>query len=321
MGWKKDIDLSWDEFGYEPNKNPGGHPKFNNCVKFFDFSVSPPEFKFYHISNAIAGDSDSIILEVPESVYEKSSGIDDMVDLCDEVGQLTNEKFPDFVKLAFNCPDDRSHVITTDREIVSDKSFFASKKRYAMHVVDDEGKRVDKLKIMGLEIKKANTAKAVKDFLKNMVEMVLDGYEREDIIEEKDKFKEQFYNMTIAEISEPMPTTSLKKYMDSYEMTGSMKGFPYHVRAAIYYNSLCGNKDRQIFLGEKFFVCRIKSLESDYIGLPVDTNTYPEFVDDVVIDYDAMWKKAEKKITNYMEALGWDSKSMIEQKATDLFGL
>ena len=144
------------------------------------------EFNKIYLNNAIAGDTDSVMMSLNGIVTEEDD-INDIVELADTIAKKTNDSFPEFIQKAFNCPSSRKDVVTTDREIISDKSFFLTKKRYVMHVVNDEGKEVDKLKIMGVEIKKSDTPVAVKEMLMEMVNMILDDA---DINQMKERIKE-----------------------------------------------------------------------------------------------------------------------------------
>lgn len=276
-------------------------------------------FRKHELENVIAGDTDSGYLVLPDALSEYP--LDDVVATCDDMIRSVDADFPDFLKMAFNCPTERLRSVRTEREVVSDKSFFVTKKRYAMHIIDDEGKRVDKTKIMGLEVKKSDTSRSLKTFLRTVIDLVLDGCDREELAKAKKEYKELFMTQSVQEIGVPMPATMLKIYSDRLIQQGDYKGFPYHIRAAMFYNSLCGDLDREIFVGEKFYVCNVKHTESKYIACPVDLNEIPKFVKDIPIDYQVMWKKADKKINNYMLALGWDLKSRREQKAADWFGV
>lgn len=296
------------------------HGQKPNEMYLFDTQGEIPQFKRVQLDHIVAGDSDSCYLKLDNSLTCGES-VDDIVDVCDEIAEYINEEYPDFLKKSFNVPDSRLDSMLSNREVVSDKSFFVTKKRYAMHIVDDEGKRVDKLKIMGLEVKKSDTSVAVKDFLMKLINMVIDGCEMTDLQKAKKQFKKDFFQMGIRDLGVPMPATKLPQYEQEYRVTGEMKGFPYHYRAAIFYNSLCGNEDREIYAGEKFYVCNIQHMDSKYIAIPLALNKNPAFVDELVIDYEKMWEKANKKIDNYMESLGWDLKSRMEKQATDLFGM
>lgn len=281
----------------------------------------PPfyEFKEIEINNAIAGDTDSIMLSIDELVDGMEQK--EIVSFADEIGKMTNESFPEFCKHAFNCPESRKDTIKTDREIVSDKSFFLSKKRYIMHVIDKEGKEKDELKIMGVELKKSDTSVAVKKLLMILVNMILDGASMGDVLQRVKMMKKEFREFSPKEIAKPISVKSLKKSQDIFEMTGDLKGIPYHNRAAMFWNKIKKPNDKEIYTGEKIGVLYIKHKMSKYIGIPIDLISFPDwFENDIIIDYDTEWSKAEKKLNNYLSSMGWDLASRKEEQRQKLFG-
>jgi DNA polymerase elongation subunit (family B) len=271
------------------------------------------------LKHAIAGDTDSIMLTL-NSVVGEDDSLDDIVAVADEIGNLTNEAFPDFCVRAFNTPESRKGTVKTDREVVFDKALFLTKKRYIMHVVDSEGKRVDKMKIMGVELKKSDTSKAIKQILRKLVDMILDGYDMDYVLDEVQKMRRSFEEFSAIEIAKPINVKTLKRCQDAYAMTGSMKGFPYQVRATMFWNENCGKLDKQIMPGEKVGLVYIKHPKSKYIAFPIDMTVFPDWFDEFKIDYATEWLKAKKKIENYLASLEWDAKGRRDAIKRDLFG-
>jgi DNA polymerase elongation subunit (family B) len=293
-------------------------------VEDFDGYVYDIEVEDTHVffaNDILVHNTDSAYMKYPEKILrEEKEDIDNIVTIGDTIGVLTNEAFPDFCKTAFNCPDDRKHIVQTERETVFDKAFFLSKKRYILHVVDDEGERVDKLKIMGVEIKKSNTADAVKEMLMRLVEMILDGYDEDEVKRDIRRMKDSYADYDLRDIATPMNCKTLKTAQDQFEATGSMKGLHYSARSAMFYNSLCGPYDKQINPGEKIGLLYVRHPKSKYIGFPLDASNLPDWLYEIQIDYDTMWDKAHKTITNYLESLEWDSKSKKKKTKEKLFG-
>ena len=99
-----------------------------------------------------------------------------------------NESFPGFMENAFHCPRSKGEIIKGGREVCGDRGLFITKKRYAINIYDNEGKRTDKdgamkVKAMGLDLKRADTPKYVQNFLSEVLEMALAGKGRDDVIE------------------------------------------------------------------------------------------------------------------------------------------
>ena len=271
------------------------------------------------LNNLKFGDTDSAGLSV-HHLFPVDVGVDEVVEVADTIGMLTNKSFPDFCMHAFNCPEARKNVIKTDREVVSDKSLFLSKKRYIMSVVDNEGQRVNKLKIMGVELKKSDTSKAIKSLLMELVMAILDGRNEEELLPMIKEMKIRFKTFPASEIAKPISVKTLKKCQDMYNTTGDMKGFPYQVRAAMFWNTLCGRTDKTIVPGDKVGLLYIRHHKSKYIAFPIDMTNFPEWFETIQVDYDTEWEKAHKKLESYLASIGLDIQGRKDTIKQELFG-
>ena len=127
----------------------------------------------------VAGDTDSIYFTIPDDL-RSTMDKDTFIELANEVGNSVNKSFPDFYNAAFNVPKDQATVIKCAREICATSAFFIKKKRYAAMVYDEKNFRKDtnvigKLKVMGLDIKRADCPAWVQDKLEETLKKLL-GY-------------------------------------------------------------------------------------------------------------------------------------------------
>lgn len=262
-------------------------------------------YKNFEPTHAIAGDTDSAYVDL-STVFPEDVDLQDVIEFGDFIGEETNKSFDDFLINVFNVPKERADVIETEREVISDKSYFVAKKMYAMHIVDKEGKSVDEMKIMGLSIIKSDTPKLIQDFLKHVVTMLMDRNSWVNVHDEILKFKEIYMGSSIFDIATPKNMKNLTKYQDILAETNSMKGFPYHAKACLNYNELCGVSGRNIYSGDKIKVLYIKHPKYDCMAFPVDMEVIPDFLEDIVIDWDKNWSKVEHKITDFLKPIGYD---------------
>jgi len=58
-------------------------------------------------------------------------------------------------------------------ELVISRGLFLAKKRYAIRVINNEGKDVDEINFMGVEIKRSDYPSASKEFMKTLSDMIL----------------------------------------------------------------------------------------------------------------------------------------------------
>lgn len=280
----------------------------SNSFKTFTFNGLINTYGKYQPKHIIAGDTDSAYIDL-SSKFDRDADKDEVIAFADEIGQVTNAAFPRFMKEIFNVDEDRSAVIQTDREAVADKAYFLGKKMYVMHLVDMEGIPVDKLKIMGVAIKKSDTPKVIQGMLTELVNLLMDQKSYDEVKKFIDTFNKAYHNMTFLEIGNPKSVKSLKKYEIKYEETGSTKGFPQHVRASMYYNSMCGSSDTKIMSGDKIRVVYLNHPKFPYIAVPVDAEVLPSFIDDLYVDWDKQWATVQKKIDIFLTPIGYDRKS------------
>ena len=104
------------------------------------------------------------------------------------------------------------------RETVADRGLFITKKRYAVNAIDIEGKRYDvngksgKTKATGLDLKRSDTPKVIQEFLLEILNKLLAGAQRDELIEHIRKFKYEFKERPAWEKGSPKRVNNLTKY-------------------------------------------------------------------------------------------------------------
>lgn len=253
----------------------------------------------------ISGDTDSSYVDL-SSKFQPSADRNEVIAFADNLAKQVNESFSPWLMSVFNTTPEQAHAIQTEREMVSDKSYFIVKKNYIMHYINKEGVDKDDYKIMGLAIKRTDTPKVVKDFLTKMLNMIMDHKTYHEINAAILEFKEQYKKCSFLDVGRPMTIKELTKFEKKYNeavaagASDPMKGFAYHARASLYYNFMCGPSDIKIYSGNKIKVVYIDHPEIKYIAVPADADVLPKFLDDIKIDWDAQWEKVVKKINLYL---------------------
>jgi DNA polymerase elongation subunit (family B) len=250
------------------------------------------------------------------------------VQLYNSIADQVNESFPGFMEQAFHCPREMGSVIRGGREIVASKGLFITKKRYAVMYYDKENKRVDthgepgKVKAMGLDLKRSDTPKVIQDFLSEILNDVLTGKTREQVIEKIREFKYAFKERPGWEKGSPKRVNNLTKYAKEEERLGKAN-MPGHVRAAINWNNLRRmNSDKysmQIVDGMKTIVCKLKQnpLGWTSIGYPTDETNLPAWFKELPFDdADMEQTVVDQKLDNLLGVLGWDLKSATNTENT-----
>ena len=130
-------------------------------------------------------------------------------------------------------------------ECVIRSAYFRATRRYAQWITKQEGIEKETLDIKGLEFMKANFPPILGDFFNDILQQVLKGSKKENILKQIKSFKNQILDGTIplTKLGNPTAVKKLQKYRGKSARAGEMfteieKGAPAPVRAAIRYNDL-----------------------------------------------------------------------------------
>jgi len=242
---------------------------------------------------------------------------DKIIELYDMVADEVNATFPLFMNTAFNCPTNLGEIIKAGREVVASKGLFITKKRYAVLIYDKEGKRKDKdgelgeIKAMGLDLKRADTPEFMQRFLETILLMVLNGQDKQDVIDAINDFRTKFKERPGWEKGTPKRVNNLTKHTEVFEKTG--KCGVGHAMAAINWNRFKKAHGDQASLditdGMKVIVCKLKSnpMGITSIAHPIDEMRLPEWFKDMPFDHGAMEETIiNNKVENLIGVLDWD---------------
>ena len=291
--------------------------------------------RYDHTGDAIIyGDTDSCYFTAWPAVREEVEqgrmewNKETCIALYDSIAEQVNQSFPGFMEQAFHCPREMGLVIRGGRELVASRGLFITKKRYAVMIIDKEGRRLDvggkpgKVKAMGLDLKRSDTPKVIQDFLSEILEDVLQGIERDAVIEKIRDFKYAFSERPGWEKGSPKRVNNLTMYSKKEEREGRAN-MPGHVRAAMNWNALrrmnSDNYSMQVVDGMKTIVCKLKPnpLGWTSIGYPTDELHLPQWFRDLPFDDGEMEATVvDQKISNLLGVLEWDLASATNTENT-----
>ena len=142
----------------------------NPLTKKEMFSDEMPERGNEYI---VTGDTDSIFCKFGDFNKKKHDiTVENIHKWCAEIEEFLNEdKIIEVVK-RHNVDMDFNRM-KLKNELVISRGLFLAKKRYAIRVVNNEGKEVDKINYMGVEIKRSDYPKKSKEFLSELSELIL----------------------------------------------------------------------------------------------------------------------------------------------------
>jgi DNA polymerase elongation subunit (family B) len=292
----------------------------------------------HHMGDAIIyGDTDSVYfsayplfkdqIEKGEIIWSGKKAIE----LYDAVSEQVNATFPAFMNYAFNAPAAQGEIIKAGRELVASKGIYMTKKRYAVLIIDKEGKRKDvngatgELKAMGLDMKRADTPEFMQRFLEEALTMTLEGKTEQQVMARVKQFREEFKSRPGWEKGTPKRVNNLTKHTDVYKKTG--KCGVGHAMAAINWNRIKeaygDRRSMDITDGQKAIVCKLRSnpLQINSIAYPIDEMNLPDWFKQLPFDHAAMEETIiDSKIDNLLGVLKWDlSQSKDQGLINELF--
>ena len=274
----------------------------------------------------VASDTDSVYLRLGNLVSKTCAGksTEEIVDYlnraCEKIIQpFIDSQYEDLCSL-MNAYQNK---MVMEREVIANTGVWTAKKRYMLSVYDSEGVRYadPKLKIMGIETSRSSTPQIVRDNLKKMIGIVMNGTE-DKLISAVETFKNKFISMDPEEVSFPRGVSNMKKYEDASQIYA--KGTPIAVKGALIYNHYLdklglSRKYRKIIEGDKIKFVYLKtpnpmagSFGRDHVlsfpnGIPKEFGLTP------YIDYDKQFQTSFlEPLDTILKAVGWE----YEKKAT-----
>lgn len=294
-------------------------------------------------------DTDSVyftavnMLEADDEMRSMLDNRDSMVELYNGIGEAVNDSFPQFMSDAFNTGLERGAIIKAGRELIASRGLFITKKRYALLMYDKDNVRLDvngkpgKIKAVGLDLKRADTPKMMQEFLEEIITKLLDGGQKDDIINMIKEFRAEFRALDGWLKGTPKKVNGITGYVERMT-TGDGKDLmkagskekvrvPGHVQAAINWNTLRqmygDNYSMEISDGSKVIVCKLKPnpLKMDSVAYPFDEPHLPNWYKELPFDHELMEDTIiDKKVNNLIGVLKWDLSATREDTTfNDLF--
>ena len=237
-----------------------------------------------------------------------------ILEIASEVQVYLNKGYDYFAKKFCNLD---KHRFDIKQEVIAKSGLFVTKKRYGLKIINDNGKKVNKLMVKGLDTVRSSFPVAMREMLSKLLEDILMDVPKEKL----DKFIINFKNsMKLKEFDKIAIPTSVKGIRKYKSKEGSIfksykSGTPIHVKSSLFYNDFLKFKKiskqyKPISNGDKI---KWVYLKQNPLGL--DTIAYKGYEDPIeilnfireYIDYNKIYKQAlYKKIMMLYGALGWD---------------
>jgi len=237
-----------------------------------------------------------------------------ILEIASEVQEYLNNSYNFFAKRFCNLDEHRFDI---KQEVIAKSGLFVTKKRYGLKIINDNGKKVDKMMIKGLDVVRASFPLAMKEMLSKVLEDILMNVPKEQLDKYIINFRNSMKLMDFNKIAIPISVKRISKYTlkDSGLFSSYTMGTPVHVKSSIFYNDFLTYKNiskrfTPISNGEKI---KWVYLKENPLNLP--TMAYkghedpPEVLEFIrqFINVEKIYNQVlHKKIMMLYEALGWD---------------
>lgn len=233
----------------------------------------------------VYGDTDSIFIDMNNKEIQDLSNLAKLI--TDEINEWCNKEF----NTVQNTLELQFEKVFDTLIFVGEEGEEAAKKRYAGRITWKEGKIVDDINIMGFEAKRSDSPKVIREFQKNLFELVLKGHSKEEIDAFVDEFNKKFNSMH-EEIGIPCGISKT-----------DYKNVPIHIRAAKLSNERHGTKFSQ---GDKIKYIYVKKQPDRFKEFENVIAYKTKIPEGYEIDYERMHERLiQKKIDTVYVTLGW----------------
>jgi DNA polymerase elongation subunit (family B) len=249
-------------------------------------------------------------------------------DIANESQEFINSFYDIFSKRFFNIDHHRFEI---KQEMIAKSGMWVAKKRYAQWIIADNGVRVDKLDVKGLDVVRSSFPKAFQKFMSNLLISILKGASKDEVDTLILEMKKNVHNIDIVDLAKNSSLNNLIKYRGAIDIgviNSFNKGTPAQVKGAIAYNRLLthykcpykflpfkdGDKLKWIYLKDNPFGIETLAFRGDS-----DPKEIKKFIT-TYVDRDYMFtSELDNKLQDFYSALKWQMPSASSKIINEFF--
>ena len=292
--------------------------KFTKKIANFYYNAELNDKKDY----CIYIDTDSVFYSAlpivqkrfPNKTFTEEEMIKIIMEICGEVQEYLNKSYNYFAKKFCNL---ETHRFDIKQEVIAKGGLFVTKKRYGLKIINDNGKKVSKLMVKGLDTVRSSFPTAMRDMLSKLLEDILMDVPKEQLDKFILNFKNSMKLMEFDKIAIPTSVKQVTKYKikDNDIFKPHKLGTPVHVKSALFYNDMLkhlniSRRYTPIYNGEKIKWIYLKNNPYGLETIAYKGHEDPPEIMSFIRQYinpNKLYKQAlHKKIMMFYEALGWD---------------
>lgn len=246
-------------------------------------------------------------------------------DKVQEIENFLNTEIKVWGAKALNSKDCR---FLFKREAIADVGIFLQKKRYVIHILDDEGIPCEKFKYTGVEVVRSTMPGAIKPYVKKIIETMMATQNIGETNKVLNETYDIFKKLTPQDITFVSGIKGYEKYAGQCDNFNTAKGMPLHVKAAYIHNLLLdrfniSTKYEKIGSGDKVRFFYVKEPNKFNVSAIAYKYYYPEeFKAAFEPDYDTMFEKhIFSVIDRFYQNVNWVAQKPGNLVQTNLFEL
>jgi len=217
----------------------------------------------------VTGDTDSIFCCFQDFKGDKTEK--QILSWCNEIQTYLNETIMKEMVAKHNVPFEKNRLELKNELIIS-RGLFLAKKRYSIRVTNQEGKKVDDINYMGIEIKRSDYPSKSKEFMKELLDIILksENVSLHEIFSYIQQKEEEFKSLIMKGDKTIARPVSYGKKINDY------KTIPQGVKAMEAWNKVMYHIHNQ---GSKSYMFRVLGIDRD--KAPKDViKKYDKFIAD-----------------------------------------
>jgi DNA polymerase elongation subunit (family B) len=306
--------------------------KSNEFIKEYIKSRVPSLSDHQLEENIIYNDTDSSYISISPIIesglikfWDGDQVHQETYDEIQKIEDYLNKNMEGWAKKAILTKNSR---FVFKRECIADTGVFLQKKRYVMHILDDEGIKKQKFKYTGVEVVRTTMPDAIKPYAKRIIETMLSTQSLKETNKVLNDTYEIFKTLAPEQIAFVMGVKGYEKYAVQCKQFKTCKGMPIHVKSAYFYNMMLdmlntGNKYEKLSSGDKvryLYLQQPNKYRLDTIGFKYE---FPAELGELFkVDYEKMFEKILfQGIERFYNNVSWAIRRPTANVQTELFDI
>lgn len=228
---------------------------------------NPPEY-------IVASDTDSLMINIGKILKQVHTDLDltseeQCLPVVKKYQEEISKKMNDYQSvLAKKLLNSNEHYFDLKPEFIFKKTYWSGKRRYALHVIDQEGISKNDVVMMGLDIMKSNFPPFFRNFGEDLIKKILFGADKQDVDDYVLEFKNSISSTDWKKLLKPTGLKKMREYIASAPSNGEIFSklalkCPINTKAAIFTNDILKYKklDKKyptFQMGDKIYLAYLK---------------------------------------------------------------